>query len=79
MTKPNCPTEGHFHVFINNAVSEQVEHQIICVDKPEKALDLAIASLPNNWVGGIEVTDDETLAPDGMPLIDYWHEPIKTV
>lgn len=44
------------------------------VTTPQQALERSIAELPTGWVGGIEVTDDETNSPNEMPLIDYWKE-----
>ena len=44
------------------------------VATPQEALERSIAELPAGWVGGIEVTDDETNFPNEMPLIDYWKE-----
>ena len=41
---------------------------------PQGALERSIAELPSGWVGGIEVTDDETNSSNEMPLIDYWKE-----
>lgn len=44
------------------------------VATPQEALESSIAQLPAGWVGGIEVTDDQTNFPNEMPLIDYWKE-----
>lgn len=44
------------------------------VATPQEALERSIAQLPAGWVGGIEVTDEETNLPNEMPLIDYWKE-----
>jgi hypothetical protein len=53
------------------------ENLVIKIARPEDALAAVISKLPSNWVGGIEISDDETVGPDSMPLIDYWHEPIR--
>lgn len=79
MNKSLCPLENHFHVSLTNALQSTTDNLVISTERPEDALAFAISSLPVGWIGGVEVSDDETLAPDAMPLIDYWHEPTKTV
>lgn len=44
------------------------------VATPQEALERSMGELPIGWVGGIEVTDEETNLPNEMPLIDYWKE-----
>lgn len=41
---------------------------------PDEALKFALDDLPTDWLGNIEIYDDETSAPDEMPLIDFWVE-----
>ena len=41
---------------------------------PDEALKFALVDLPTAWLGNIEIYDDETSAPDEMPLIDFWVE-----
>ena len=78
MNKSHCPLENHFHVSLTNALQSTTDYLVISTERPEDALAFAISSLPADWVGGVEVCDDETLTPDSMPLIDYWHEPVRT-
>ncbi len=63
---------------LNSASPCQTERRIVHTDRPEDALAIVISSLSADWIGGIEVSDDETSLPDAMPLIDYWHEPVRT-
>jgi hypothetical protein len=72
-----CPLDNHFHVSLQPAESDLSENLVIKIARPEDALAAVISKLPSNWVGGIEISDDETVGPDSMPLIDYWHEPIR--
>jgi len=45
------------------------------VSDPNSALSQAIADLPNDWEGSIEVNDHKTMAPNQMSLIDFWRKP----
>ena len=41
---------------------------------PDEDLKSALVDLPTGWLGNIEICDDETSAPDEMPLIYLWVE-----
>ena len=78
MSSSICPQNVHFHVELNSASPSETERRIVLTDRPEDALAIVISSLSADWIGGIEVSDDETSSPDDIPLIDYWHEPVRT-
>lgn len=63
-----------FYVTGTNAYTSNQTDKSIESTSPENALNEFLNLLPNNWIGGIEVNDDETLNPDAMPLIDFWLE-----
>lgn len=69
----NCPTDQHFHVTARGVDQINLTF-VILEDEPQNALEKVLGELPVNWIGGIEVSDDDSLGPSDMPLIDFWKE-----
>lgn len=79
MNSPACPKNTHFHVVLMGVDQDVPESRVIVTERPHDALSIVISSLPVNWIGGIEVMDDDFNTPDSMPLIDYWHQTTQVV
>lgn len=58
-------TEGtNFHVAARGSEGHADFYWSWQASSPQGALERSIAELPIGWVGGIEVTDDETNSPN---------------
>ena len=73
----DCPKPKHFHVTCIDVMEENDFKLVIEVSDPNDALSQAIKDLPDNWEGSIEVNDHKTMAPNQMPLLDFWRSPSK--
>jgi len=55
----NCPAVQPFH-FTATGVDQTSLALVILENDPQKALAKVLAELPTNWIGGVEVADDDT-------------------
>ena len=65
---------NQFFATVTDAETQTSRTTPVEANNPENALQETIKTLPEGWVGGIEIDDEESFKPDEMPLLDYWKD-----
>lgn len=74
MNVSRCPVGDHFHVACRGVDDKRNHDLVVEGSNPQEALEEVLSQLETDWVGSIEVFDDQTMAPSEMPLLDYWKD-----